>query len=483
MRWRDSFDLPERFANILPRQVTEILVAAVMVTLAVGGRVLIGLAFQNVVAFALVFPAVVGATLLAGPRSGALVIVCGQLLAWYFLVPYSRSLVFASPSDAVSLALATFAQLLMLWCISGYRRALRDAASREANENAKLEQALDVLNQRAHLDAEVRAREDTLRETRQNLMAIYEASADGLTLCRAMKDANGELFDYQVIEVNKAHGVLTGATREMMLGAPVSVIAPPVDPRWFQSAAAALKSGAMQHFDVQSPATHRWLNIRVSPVSDVLFQQTFVDVTDRHRLEEQRSELLKEMSHRVMNNFQMIASFLYIQAAGAEPAVRNHLKTAENRVRTLAKLHSFLAYTESENKIDAKAYFAELCEQLQAVIDRPDEVALECRCDPLFLSTDKIVPLGFVISELVTNAAKYAFPSQTPGRIVVELADEGACCRLTIRDNGSGLPQDQVGPQGGGLGTRLVKGFVKQIAGRLVTTSDGGVRHEITFKP
>jgi two-component sensor histidine kinase len=272
-----------------------------------------------------------------------------------------------------------------------------------------------------------------------------------------------------------------------MLGSPVSRIAPPVDPRWFESADRAIRTGEMQQFDVRSPITHRWLNIRVSPVSSDLFQQTFVDVTDRHRLDEQRDALLKEMSHRVMNNFQMMASFLHIQSLGADPSARAMLRVAEGRLQVLAKLHSILAYTESVQEIEARAYITQLCEQLSAVVDRPGEIYIHCQCEPLLLATDKIVPLGFVITELVTNAAKYAYPPPAAGVITVTLAPEGDAWMLTVRDNGQGVQ----GPETalplelseGGLGTRLVRVFVEQIGGVLTSTADSGLRHEIIFTP
>lgn len=233
-----------------------------------------------------------------------------------------------------------------------------------------------------------------LRAIRCNLDAIYEASGDGLALCEAIFDDDGHVIDYQVLEVNRAHGELTDATREVMLTQLVSTIYPPIDQRWFSSAEAVLKTGEMQNFDIRSRATGRWLNIRVSRVSDTLFQQTFVDVSDRHRLDEQRKMLLKEMSHRVMNNFQMVASFLHLQASAAEGTARAQLKTAERRVQVLAQLHSLLAYTESEKDVDAGAYVRELCDHLGSTFERADAVTLSCVADEIQLPTDKIVPLG-----------------------------------------------------------------------------------------
>jgi two-component sensor histidine kinase len=323
--------------------------------------------------------------------------------------------------------------------------------------------------------------EAALRATRQNLAAIYEASGDGLALCEAIFDDDGHIVDYQALEVNRAHGVLTGATREVMLTQRVTTIHPPLDPRWLRTAETVLKTGVMQDFDIQSRATGRWLNIRVSRVSDTHFQQTFVDVSDRHRLNEQRKVLLKEMSHRVMNNFQMVASFLHLQASTADAAAKTQLETAGRRVQVLAKLHSLLAYAESETSIDVGTYVSELCEHLASTFERPDAVTLSCRADEMQLPTDKVVPLGFIISELVTNAAKYAYPAPASGAVTVcfSVADDG--WTLVVADEGQGF-QDTRNSVSRGLGTRLVSLFVEQMGAALISTSNGGVRHEIRYR-
>ena len=118
MRWREDFDLPGRFQGFLPPVVTQALVALALVLLAVGGRALVGLAFGNVVPFALLFPAIAVATLLAGSRSGLLVVLLGQLTTWYFVLPFHGSFRLAGPGDIASLVLSTFAELLLLCSVS-----------------------------------------------------------------------------------------------------------------------------------------------------------------------------------------------------------------------------------------------------------------------------------------------------------------------------------------------------------------------------
>lgn len=335
--------------------------------------------------------------------------------------------------------------------------------------------------EQAELSEDPLDNEAALRQTRRNLAAIYRASGDGLALCEAIFDDAGRIVEYQVLEVNRAHAELTGATREQMLTMPVSTIYPPIDPRWFQTAQKVLETGEMQNFDVRSPRTGRWLNIRVSRVSEKLFQQTFVDISDRHRLEEQRATLLKEMNHRVMNNFQMVAGFLHMQAAAADPSARAQLRTAEQRVQTLAKLHSLLAYADDDHAIDAADYFRELCGYLGSTIERPDRVTIICDCDEVQLPTDTAIPLGLIVTEMVSNSVKYAYAPDESGQIQVRLRRRGEGWTLTVRDFGRGLG-DSANPKAGRLGMRLVKRFVAQIGAQLETTDAGGVLHEVKFR-
>jgi two-component sensor histidine kinase len=96
------------------------------------------------------------------------------------------------------------------------------------------------------------------------------------------------------------------------------------------------------------------------------------------------------------------------------------------------------------------------------------------------------VPIGFIICELVTNAAKYAFPEGAQGTIKVRLTPTGDGWALSVSDDGRGLDAKAITvsptPKRGGLGTRLVQTFVSQIGGTLVTTSEAGVQHVVTFE-
>ncbi|HEY4167664.1 MAG TPA: ATP-binding protein [Reyranella sp.] len=96
------------------------------------------------------------------------------------------------------------------------------------------------------------------------------------------------------------------------------------------------------------------------------------------------------------------------------------------------------------------------------------------------------MPLGLIASELVTNAAKYAFPGDCPGKIVVRLNPEGNDAILSVADDGIGLDVGLSGtPEtaGTGLGLNMVRGLAQQIRGILAFENDGGTPLTLRFKP
>lgn len=92
------------------------------------------------------------------------------------------------------------------------------------------------------------------------------------------------------------------------------------------------------------------------------------------------------------------------------------------------------------------------------------------------------MPLGLIVSELVANAAKYAFPDDRPGRIGIRLQADGDAAMLSVADDGVGLPPTADTLQTG-LGVGMVRGLAQQIRGSLAVENDGGARLSLRFKP
>ena len=199
----------------------------------------------------------------------------------------------------------------------------------------------------------------------------------------------------------------------------------------------------------------------------------------------QQDALMKEIHHRVKNNLQIIASLLNLQASRIKaPEARAEFQSARDRVRALATLHRHL-YADGElHSINLRAFFAELCGQLFHAIGEAegDRIKLSVVAPEIRLSSDQAVPIALIVTETVSNAIRHAFPHGRRGTILVQMElepDQRAV--LTVRDDGVGVaarpPQGDTSPTG--LGLQLIRGFAKQLGGRLQVSDENGTCYRL----
>lgn len=183
----------------------------------------------------------------------------------------------------------------------------------------------------------------------------------------------------------------------------------------------------------------------------------------------ERDLLLREVDHRVKNNFQMVVSLLELQAFKAEdPALKAGLADAARRVIGVARAHRRLySAGASSESIDLGAYLGALCEDLDDAGLTAGAIAILCEAEPFHISRDRAVAIGAIVNELVTNAQKHAFVPGDSGEIRIVLRVETGGAALTVSDNGCGLPDDYQSRSG--LGHRLMSGLVRQAEASLTT--------------
>jgi two-component sensor histidine kinase len=210
------------------------------------------------------------------------------------------------------------------------------------------------------------------------------------------------------------------------------------------------------------------------------------DVTDarvaakRHQdLLREKEVLLQELQHRIANSLQIIASVLMQGARRVRSRqARGHLRDAHHRVISIATLQRQLAASPRE-EVELRAYFTELCASIAAsMIDADARIALDVTVDRSVSKADGSVSLGLIVTELVINALKHAFPRRRKGRILVDYRSEGDGWTLSVRDTGVGMPAV---PRKPGLGT----GIIEALAGRLgavvtIAAANPGTRVSIT---
>ena len=212
------------------------------------------------------------------------------------------------------------------------------------------------------------------------------------------------------------------------------------------------------------------------------------DVTAARLAEKQKDDLvrekhvlLQELQHRVANSLQIIASVLMQSARRVQSEeTRLHLHDAHSRVMSIAMLQKQLAVSRLES-VELRTYFADLCRSISAsMIDDPQRLTLEAIVDDTTTKSDVSVSMGLIVTELVINAIKHAFPNQSAGgKITVAFADRGGAWLLSVSDNGTGVPAGGK-PVKPGLGTGIVEALSKQLDATVtVVDANPGTRVEV----
>ena len=216
----------------------------------------------------------------------------------------------------------------------------------------------------------------------------------------------------------------------------------------------------------------RMVNRPGSDIKQVLL--AIEDMTERRRLEHERAaaheriaSLLQEFGHRIKNSLQIIASMVSIEA-------RNHksgqgkaaLERVSHRIAALGRLYSILGETNTVEEVDAATYLEALCRDLIESVQKENgiSIALKTDIESELLPADRAIPLGLIVNELVTNAVKYAFPTETRGTVAVTLKRIPGELRLTVSDDGKGVDPRRTDS---GVGGRLVDIFARQLGGQV----------------
>jgi two-component sensor histidine kinase len=211
---------------------------------------------------------------------------------------------------------------------------------------------------------------------------------------------------------------------------------------------------------------------------DIRLLLSIVDVTDariaeklRDGLLKEKSVLLQELHHRVANSLQIIASVLLQSARKVQSEeTRLHLHDAHHRVMSVAALQHQLAASKLGN-VELRPYFTALCESIGASMIRDHEqLALCVTADDSVTTADTSVSMGLIVTELVINALKHAFPDNRKGSIVVDYHSRGLSWNLSVNDNGVGMSADPNGVKAG-LGSSIVQALAMQLGGKVVVTS------------
>lgn len=194
--------------------------------------------------------------------------------------------------------------------------------------------------------------------------------------------------------------------------------------------------------------------------------------------DKEKTLLVKEIHHRVKNNFQIVSSLLELQTQGIEDKRALELAVeGQKRVRSMAIIHQKL-YQRDDLKIRLEDYMNELIFEIHSTYAHK-KVEVDLTVDPTIdLDLDTAIPFGLIVNELVTNAFKYGFPSDRENKLTVGVSNEGDFYSLEVSDNGDGIVRKKTE----GIGLHLVKRLTKQLMGAFSCENENGGKFTVIFK-
>ena len=255
-------------------------------------------------------------------------------------------------------------------------------------------------------------------------------------------------------------------------------------------AVAALRAGAADY--VIKDVSEDFTALLRSAIEDALLRRRLEReneaAQEEVRLARDRAEaMLREVNHRVGNSLQLVSSFISLQLRQlADEGARSALREAQVRIEAVAHVHRRLYTSSDMATVAMDEYLTGLVEELGKSVGPSagggqTSPRLSLRAEPMRVTTDQAVSLGVIVTELVTNAVKYAYEPGEGGeiRVVLETATEGRAI-LTVEDDGPGLGDGA--PKGTGLGAKIVSAMAGGLRSAVEFDADHpGVRAQLVF--
>jgi two-component sensor histidine kinase len=193
-------------------------------------------------------------------------------------------------------------------------------------------------------------------------------------------------------------------------------------------------------------------------------QRLLTGALERHQV------LLREMNHRIKNSLSIVISMIRLQVKDTGSTIASEqLEAAALRVHAVARAHERLYQTDDVEHLDAGRYIEQVCGDVDESVANCD-IHVDAQYD-ILIATDRAIPLALMVNELITNAAKHAYVGQIGRKIWVSVAREDKAIRVSVRDEGVGLPSDFDLTGSKGLGMRLVRAFTRQLEATVSTNS------------
>lgn len=193
--------------------------------------------------------------------------------------------------------------------------------------------------------------------------------------------------------------------------------------------------------------------------------------------------LVKEIHHRVKNNFHIVASLLEIQSSYLKnKEALSAIKESQHRIHSMSIIHQKLYQSETLSTIHMPEYIYELVEYLRESYGMRENIGFSLQIEKIELDHASAITLGLILNEAITNAIKYAFGRSKSGKISISLSHiSNSQLLLSIEDNGRGLPVDFDSKIGASMGMELLQGLTDDLGGSFSIETREGTHIKVIF--
>jgi PAS domain S-box-containing protein len=324
-------------------------------------------------------------------------------------------------------------------------------------EGAEKAQAYYAARERARVAEEtaaaIAASQAALRVSEEKFAKAFQVSPDSVTITT--------LAEGRILEVNEGFQRLTGYSREEAIGRTLTELGVWTDPADREAMRQeVLTRGRVRDREFRFTTRAGTGLVGLVSVEIVELQSERVllavvrDVTERQRTMADLQEalaheremvatnatLLREVHHRVKNNLQILCDLLYLQMEAVKDAERAAiLRDTYGRIYAIARLHEQLYQSMRGGAVDLGEYLGRLAQGFATVYSAA-RIILNA-APGVSLDVDRAIHVGLIITELVTNAMKHAFPSDRPGTVAIDLREEGMPSSCACTTTASACPR------------------------------------------
>jgi PAS domain S-box-containing protein len=338
------------------------------------------------------------------------------------------------------------------------------------------------------LEEQVKQRTQQLEVSEKELRDIFNTAHDAIIVF----DPNHEI----VYNVNKRACDMYGFTRPEFIGMSMETISK--DVRTGKSKIKeVMQRGSFLNFETihyRKDGTEMILEVNASVINyrgKPAILSISRDITERKHAEQQikrsleeKEILLKEIHHRVKNNMQIISSLLDLQSdALGNSMVFQAFQDSKNRIRSMALVHENLYQSGDLARINTEEYIRSVVDYFLSTYGKvEDRIVPNIQVENISLDMDTAVPIGLILTELLSNALKHAFLPGRKGKLTIRFRSQGKkALALIVQDNGVGLPRDIDINRPGSLGLQLVSLLTRQLEGTIEVERRSGTSFKVTI--